>query len=88
MPNQLKISVGKFSDKGRKEINQDFHGAYIPEEPLLSSKGWRLLCRMVLVPAMSARLPVSHRLKAFWKTISVPPKLGQLKISTVCFERH
>lgn len=39
MPNQLKISVGKFSDKGRKEINQDFHGAYIPEEPLLSSKG-------------------------------------------------
>jgi serine/threonine protein kinase len=39
MPNQLKISIGQQSDKGRKEINQDFHGAYIPEEPLLSSKG-------------------------------------------------
>lgn len=39
MPNQLKISVGQHSDKGRKETNQDFHGAYIPEEPQLSSKG-------------------------------------------------
>ena len=33
------ISVGQHSDKGRKEINQDFHGVYIPKEPLLTSKG-------------------------------------------------
>lgn len=39
MSTQLKISIGQQSDKGRKEINQDFHGAYIPKEPLLSSKG-------------------------------------------------
>jgi serine/threonine protein kinase/serine/threonine protein phosphatase PrpC len=39
MPNQLKVSVGQHSDKGRKEINQDFHGVYIPQEPLLSLKG-------------------------------------------------
>lgn len=39
MPNQLKISVGQYSDKGRKDINQDFHGVYIPEEPQLTSKG-------------------------------------------------
>lgn len=39
MPNQLKISTGQYSDKGRKEINQDFHGIHIPKEPLLSSKG-------------------------------------------------
>jgi serine/threonine protein phosphatase PrpC len=39
MPGQLKISLGQHSDKGRKETNQDFHGAYIPKEPLLSSKG-------------------------------------------------
>lgn len=35
----LKITIGQHSDKGRKEINQDFHGVYIPEEPLLTSKG-------------------------------------------------
>jgi len=39
MPHQLAISIGQYSDKGRKEINQDFHGALIPEEPLLSLKG-------------------------------------------------
>lgn len=36
---QLKIALGQYSDKGKKEINQDFHGAYIPKEPLLNSKG-------------------------------------------------
>ena len=35
----LKISIGQHSDKGRKPANQDFHGALIPTEPLLSLKG-------------------------------------------------
>lgn len=39
MPGQLKITMGQHSDKGRKEINQDFHGAYVPLEPQLSVKG-------------------------------------------------
>lgn len=39
MPSQLQISVGQYSDKGRKDINQDFHGIHIPKEPQLSSKG-------------------------------------------------
>ena len=39
MSSQLKISAGQHSDKGRKAINQDFHGVYIPKEPLLTSKG-------------------------------------------------
>ena len=39
MSPQLKVSIGQHSDKGRKEINQDFHGTHIPQEPLLSSKG-------------------------------------------------
>jgi len=39
MPSHLAISIGQYSDKGRKEANHDFHGALIPEEPLLSLKG-------------------------------------------------
>jgi len=39
MPGQLAISIGQHSDKGRKEVNQDFHGTLIPDEPLLSLKG-------------------------------------------------
>lgn len=39
MPKQLAVSVGQFSDKGRKKTNQDFYGMLVPNEPLLSSKG-------------------------------------------------
>jgi len=39
MPTSLRIAIGQYSDKGRKPINQDFHGVTIPKEPLLSSKG-------------------------------------------------
>lgn len=39
MPRELKISIGQYSDKGRKPINQDFHGALIPQQPLLGLKG-------------------------------------------------
>ena len=37
--NQLKISIGQYSDQGRKPVNQDFYGVCTPSEPLLSSKG-------------------------------------------------
>lgn len=39
MARRLTISVGQHSDKGRKPTNQDFHGALIPDEPLLGLKG-------------------------------------------------
>ena len=39
MARELKISIGQHSDKGRKDSNQDFHGAMIPKQPLLGSKG-------------------------------------------------
>jgi len=39
MSRKLSLSTGQYSDKGRKEINQDFHGIYIHDEPQLSSKG-------------------------------------------------
>src|SRR5512132_3739161 len=35
----LAVRVGQYSDRGRKEANQDFHGATIPTGPPLSSKG-------------------------------------------------
>lgn len=39
LPARLKISLGQHSNPGRKEINQDFHGACIPDEPQLTAKG-------------------------------------------------
>ena len=39
MSRRLALSIGQHSDKGRKDTNQDFHGALIPQEPLLTLKG-------------------------------------------------
>jgi len=39
MNNQLKVSIGQYSSKGRKKINQDFHDVYIPSQPQLTTKG-------------------------------------------------
>ncbi|MBM0105614.1 bifunctional protein-serine/threonine kinase/phosphatase [Steroidobacter sp. S1-65] len=39
MPTRLAITLGQHSDPGRKETNQDFHGACIPDEPQLTAKG-------------------------------------------------
>lgn len=39
MTSQLSISFGHCSDKGRKEVNQDFHALHIPEQPQLGAKG-------------------------------------------------
>lgn len=39
MNNSILFSSGQYSDKGRKEINQDFHGIFNPEPSQLHSKG-------------------------------------------------
>lgn len=40
MARQLKVSLGQSSRTGReKALNQDFHGAMLPREPLLTTKG-------------------------------------------------
>jgi serine/threonine protein kinase/serine/threonine protein phosphatase PrpC len=39
VPRQLQLAIGQHTEKGRKESNQDFHGACFPAEPHLSTKG-------------------------------------------------
>lgn len=39
MAQQLTVSIGQASSPGRKPVNQDFYGALIPAEPLLTTKG-------------------------------------------------
>ena len=39
MNQALAVSIGQWSDKGKKPINQDFHGAMVPENGLLQTKG-------------------------------------------------
>lgn len=39
MPQSLLVTVGQYSTKGRKSVNQDFFGACLPQEPQRSTKG-------------------------------------------------
>jgi hypothetical protein len=39
MSNTLSITVGQYSQTGRKAKNQDAYGVLAPAEPLLSTKG-------------------------------------------------
>jgi serine/threonine protein phosphatase PrpC/predicted Ser/Thr protein kinase len=39
MKNILTVNIGQHTSAGRKDINQDFHGVFVPHDHLLSSKG-------------------------------------------------
>ncbi|KQP41185.1 protein kinase [Methylobacterium sp. Leaf104] len=39
MPSTLTLSLGQCSERGRKETNQDFHGALVPEHAALALRG-------------------------------------------------
>ncbi|MEI7712821.1 MAG: bifunctional protein-serine/threonine kinase/phosphatase [Rhodospirillales bacterium] len=39
MARELTVSIGQYSNQGRKPVNQDFHGAMIPDGPALGLKG-------------------------------------------------
>src|SRR5947199_9478335 len=65
MPRELKISIGQFSDKGRKEANQDFHGVLIPDEPLLSLKGISVVLADGISTSQVSRIAAESAVKAF-----------------------
>lgn len=39
LPVALRVSLGQHSERGRKAVNQDFHGACIPAQPAQHAKG-------------------------------------------------
>lgn len=65
MSHKLTISVGQHSDKGRKETNQDFHGALIPEEPLLGLKGIAVALADGISSSSVSRIAAEWAIKGF-----------------------
>jgi serine/threonine protein phosphatase PrpC len=65
MPRELKISVGQYSDKGRKETNQDFHGVLIPREPLLGLKGIAIVLADGISSSSVGRIAAESTVKGF-----------------------
>lgn len=65
MSGTLAISIGQYSDRGRKEVNQDFHGALIPEEPLLSLKGIAIVLTDGISSSDVSRIAAESAVKSF-----------------------
>lgn len=65
MPQQLKLSIGQHSEKGRKDTNQDFHGALIPREPKLSLKGAAVVLADGISSSTVSRIASESAVKGF-----------------------
>src|SRR5437667_11641247 len=65
MAHDLKISIGQHSDKGRKESNQDFHGAMIPRQPSLGSKGVAVALADGISSSSVSRVAAESAVKGF-----------------------
>ncbi|MBL8446346.1 MAG: bifunctional protein-serine/threonine kinase/phosphatase [Zoogloeaceae bacterium] len=61
----LRVSLGQYSDKGRKAINQDHHGAVVPGGAQLSSKGIALALADGISSSQVAHVASESAVKSF-----------------------
>ena len=81
MSGTLAISIGQYSDKGRKEINQDFHGAAIPQEPLLSLKGISVALADGISSSAVSRIASETAVKSFLADYYCTSETWSVKLS-------
>ena len=81
MPGTLAISIGQHSDKGRKEVNQDFHGALIPEEPLLSLKGIAIVLADGISSSDVSQIAAESAVKSFLSDYYCTSETWSVKMS-------
>jgi serine/threonine protein phosphatase PrpC len=65
IPRQLRVSIGQCSDRGRKDVNQDFYGAIIPSQPLLGSKGVAVVLADGISSSLVSRIASEAAVKTF-----------------------
>ena len=81
MAGELKISVGQHSDKGRKETNQDFHGALFPNEPQLGLKGVAIVLADGISSSNHSRVASELTVKGFLTDYYCTPESWSVKTS-------
>ncbi|MBX5461727.1 MAG: bifunctional protein-serine/threonine kinase/phosphatase [Steroidobacteraceae bacterium] len=62
---QLRVTLGQHSEQGRKPVQQDFHGACIPEEPQLGAKGIAVALADGVSSSAVSRVASETAVKAF-----------------------
>ena len=81
MHSQLKISLGQSSDKGIKERNEDFYGAYIPEGSTLDNKGIACAIADGMGSCANAQEASEHCVKSFLNDYFSTPETWTVKTS-------
>jgi serine/threonine protein phosphatase PrpC/predicted Ser/Thr protein kinase len=81
MAHDLKISIGQHSERGRKESNQDFHGAMIPAEPVLSLKGVAVALADGISSSPVSRVASESAVKSFLLDYYCTPDSWSVKTS-------
>ncbi len=84
MSSPLDISVGQFSDKGIKEINQDACGAYLPKEPQLSSKGFAIALADGISSSKVSQIASETAVKSFLEDYFSTSETWSVKKSAQC----
>jgi len=78
---QLKISLGQSSDKGVKHRNEDFYGAYIPEDSTLDNKGIACAIADGMGSCANAQEASEHCVKSFLNDYFSTPETWSVKSS-------
>ena len=81
MTTHLQIAVGQYSDKGRKPLNQDFHGVMIPNEPLLGSKGVAVALADGISSSSVSQFASQTAVKGFFEDYYCTPESWSVKTS-------
>ena len=81
MNTQLSISLAQSSDKGIKERNEDFYGAYIPEDSTLDNKGIACAIADGMGSCANAQEASEHCVKSFLNDYFSTPETWSVKSS-------
>jgi len=81
MKTQLAIHLAQCSDKGVKERNEDFYGAYIPEDSTLDNKGIACAIADGMGSCANAQEASEHCVKSFLNDYFSTPETWTVKTS-------
>ena len=81
MTTQLKVDLGQSSDKGIKEHNEDFYGAYIPKDSTLDNKGIACAIADGMGSCENAQEASEHCVKGFLNDYFSTPETWTVKSS-------
>ena len=65
MTSALTITIGQHSERGHKEVNQDFHGALIPDGSALTLKGIAIAIADGISTSSVSRIAAESAIKSF-----------------------